>query len=453
MKRPSYVLSILSALLISSHVFAGDKSEFNIIDYGARRDTNILSTNAIQKAIDACSKAGGGKVVVPAGDYKVSSLKLRSGVFIYLCPGATLYGSRDIRDYTPVKPDFVSLRTHEPVNQIIYGENIHNAGICGEGTIDGRGDSFQRLASEPDESAPRPTIIRMVCCSDITVKDVTLRSSGFWMQHYLACDRLTLSNLRIYNHVTKNNDALDLDGCHNAVVTGLMCDTDDDGITLKSTCSRTTENVVISDCLVSSHCNAIKMGTESNGGFRNICMSNCVIRPSEAPGHIFGYPSGISGISLEIVDGGIMEGISISNMIIRGTESPLYIRLGNRARPYSPDVPVENVGVLRDIMISDVTVMDAGRTGCSITGIPGHYVENITLDNVRMEMAGLTDEDGYVREPDECEASYPEATGFGILPACGFFVRHARNVEFRSVSIETKVPDVRPPFVFTDVTR
>lgn len=442
---------LLTLTLIPLLAFGKSTYEYNVCDYGAKPDTAQLSTKAIQKAIDACARAGGGKVVFPAGSYKAASLFLRSHVYLYLAPGATLYGSRNIGDYTPVKPEFVSLRTTAPVNALIYAENIHDAGICGEGTIDGQGDAYPRLASEPDERAPRPTLLRFVCCEKISVRDVQLQNSGFWMQHYLACRKLNLTNLRIYNHATKNNDAVDLDGCSDVVVSGLICDTDDDGITLKSTCPLPSENIVINNCIVSSHCNAIKAGTESNGGFRNITISNCVIRPSEAPGKIFGYPGGISGISLEMVDGGTLEGVNISNVLIRGAEVPLYIRLGNRARPYVESVPVEKVGILRQIRISNLTALDAGTTGCSFTGIPQYRVEDIEMENVCMEFAGGVSEGDYNPVPDECEKCYPEATGMGKMPAYGLFVRHARNVKLHNVTLRSKETDARPSTLWEDV--
>ena len=159
------------------------------------------------------------------------------------------------------------------------------------------------------------------------------------MQHYLACDKVRIDGITVINRNNYNNDALDLDGCHDVTVSNMIADSDDDAITLKSTSPRLCEDIVISNCVVSSHCNAIKLGTETNGGFRNIIIRGIAVKPSsDQSSQYFGYPGGIGhgAIVLEIVDGGVMSNIDIGDVTIRGTESPIFIRLADRARPYSP---------------------------------------------------------------------------------------------------------------------
>jgi polygalacturonase len=272
------------------------------------------------------------------------------------------------------------------------------------------------------------------------------------MQHYLACDRVLIRGIKVYNRNNYNNDALDLDGCHDVRVSDLIADSDDDAITLKSTSPRLCENIVIHDCIVSSHCNAIKLGTETNGGFRNISISNCVVKPSEdQSSQFFGDPSkrGTSTISLEIVDGGTLENVHISNIVAEGTESPIFIRLGNRARGYAEGVPVTAIGTICNVRLSNISVTGAGRTGCSITGLPGHPVEDIWLSDITISQQGGCKQ---VEVPaDEKEKDYPEATMWGVLPAKGFFVQHARNVNFRNVTVMTAEPDERPEYVKVDV--
>ena len=425
--------------------------DYNIRDYGALSDTTVLSTNAIQQAIDACSEAGGGRVVVPAGMYKTGTLVLRSHVDLHLETGATLYGSTRLEDYRPMKTDYVSLRTWGETVQLIYADRVQDVCISGQGTIDGRGGAFKKL-SWNDEGITRPHLLRFIQSQDIRIEDVTLRNSGCWMQHYLACDRVQIRGIKVFNRNNYNNDALDLDGCHDVVVSDIIADSDDDAITLKSTSPRLCENIVIHDCIVSSHCNAIKLGTETNGGFRNINISNCIVKPSEdQTSQYFGDPSkhGISTVSLEIVDGGTLENVHVSNIVAEGTESPIFIRLGNRARGYAQDVPVEKVGTIRNVHLSNITVNNAGQTGCSITGLPGHPVEDIWLSNITIRQQGGCKE---VAVPaDEKEKDYPEATMWGPLPAKGFFVRHARHVTFQNVEIATTLPDDRPEYVKEDV--
>lgn len=422
----------------------------DITAYGAVSDTTRLSTEAVQRAIDSCNKAGGGTVLVPSGAYKIGSIFLRSNVTLHLENGAVLYGSTDINDYTPVKTDYVSLRTHTPTIQLIYADKESNVAITGEGTIDGCGKAFPKL-SWNDEGITRPHLLRFICCSDVRVSGVTLKNSGCWMQHYLACDRVKIDGITVFNRNNYNNDALDLDGCHNVTVSNMIADSDDDAITLKSTSPRLCEDIVISNCVVSSHCNAIKLGTETNGGFRNIVIRGIAVKPSaDQSTQFFGYPGGIGhgAIVLEIVDGGTMSNIDIADVTIRGTESPIFIRLADRARPYSPDVPVEKVGTISGVCLHDIMIEYAGPTGSSITGLEGHPVCDVELRNITIRHAG-----GQPVTPapaDEKRAEYPESTMWGILPAKGFWLNHTRNITFDNVRVETSAPDAREIIVATD---
>ena len=436
-------------------------ADFNILDYGAKSDTTQLSTSALQQAIDDCSKAGGGRVVVPAGQYKIGTVVLKSHVHLYLEQGATLYGSTNLDDYLPMKSDFVSLRTHTTTIQLIYADKVSHVVISGQGTIDGRGRAFKKL-SWNDEGITRPHLLRFIQSEDITVKDITLRNSGCWMQHYLACDRLNIDGIKVFNRNNYNNDALDIDGCHDVIVRGVMADSDDDGITLKSTSPRLCENVRISDCLVSSHCNAVKLGTETNGGFRNINISGIVVKPSsDQREKFFGQWIGSSAISLEIVDGGVLENVNISDFTVEGTESPIFIRLGNRGRGYLSSganmesiVPIDHVGRIDGVHLDNIQIRHAGSMGCSITGLPDYPVRNVSISNVSIHHQGgiSADEMDKIFESvkDEKEKDYPEATMWGNLPAKGFFVRHARNVRFSNIEVTTEQPDARPDFVEID---
>ena len=430
---------------------AAEAADYNIVEYGAKSDTTVLSTLALQQAIDRCSQAGGGRVVVSAGMYKTGSIELRSHVELHLEAGATLYGSTRLEDYREQRTDYVSLRTWGPTIQLFFADGVQDVTISGQGTIDGRGAAFRKL-SWNDEGITRPHLLRFVQSRDITLRDVTLRNSGCWMQHYLACDRVHITGIKVFNRNNYNNDALDLDGCHDVVVSDMMADSDDDGITLKSTSPRLCENITIQNCIVSSHCNAIKLGTETNGGFRNINISNCVVKPSEDQSSQFFGDSlkrGTSALSLEITDGGVLENVNVSNIVVEGTESPIFIRLGNRARGYAKDVPVGGVGRIRGVHLSNIVVNNAGRTGCSITGLPGHPVEDVWLSDITIRQRGGCP--AIAVPADEKEKDYPEATMWGALPAKGFFVRHARHITFRNIEITCTEPDQRPDFVRVDV--
>ena len=464
-------VAFLLTVLLSS---AAEAKDYVITDFGAVSDTTMLSTEAIQQAIDRCSEAGGGRVVVPAGMYMTGTLVLRSHVNLYLEQGATLYGSTRLEDYRPMKTDYVSLRTQTATVQLLYADHVEDVSISGHGTIDGRGRAFKKQ-SWNDEGITRPHLLRFIQSKDVCIENITLKNSGCWMQHYLACDRLQIRGIKVQNRNNYNNDALDLDGCHDVVVTGMIADSDDDGITLKSTSPRLCENIRISDCVVSSHCNAVKLGTETNGGFRNISISGIVVKPSsDQSTQFFGAPSkiGSSAISLEIVDGGTMENVSLSDFTVEGTESPIFIRLANRGRGYklrggdgtlsgngnddtiAELIPIDHVGTMRGLHLSNISVRNAGPVGCSITGLPGHPVEDVWLTNITIHhKGGITQSDlPKINEAlqDEKEKEYPEATMWGNLPAKGFFVRHARHVTFHNVEVTTTLPDERPLYVRID---
>lgn len=435
-------------MTLAAAALTAEARVYDIADYGAVSDTTRLSTTAVQKAIDSCNAAGGGTVSVPAGNYKIGSIVLRSNVTLNLENGATLYGSTDIADYQPMTTDYVSLRTNVPTIQLIYADNASNVAITGLGTIDGRGKAFPKLTWN-DEGITRPHLLRLIRCSDVTVSGVTLKNSGCWMQHYLACDRVKIHGITVINRNNYNNDALDLDGCHNVTVSDMIADSDDDGITLKSTSPRLCEDITISNCVVSSHCNAIKLGTETNGGFRNIIVRGVVVKPSaDQSSRYFGLPTGHSAISLEIVDGGTMSNVDIADITITGTESPIFIRLADRRRPYAENAPIDKVGSISGIRLHDILIDGAGPTGCSITGIEDHPVTDVQISDVTIRHAG--GQPVTAAPADEKIAEYPEATMWGILPAKGFWLNHTRNVTFRNVNVITDAPDERPLFVATD---
>lgn len=435
-----------------AHANADVKSGiYDIRDYGAVSDTAQLSTKAVQRAIDECASNGGGKVLVASGGYKIGSIVLRSGVDLHVESGATLYGSTDLKDYTPQRTDYVSLRTQTTTIQLIYADKAKNVSITGHGTIDGRGVGFKKLTWN-DEGITRPHLLRLVRCEDVSICDITLRNSGCWMQHYLACDRVKISNITVFNRNNYNNDALDLDGCHDVVVTGMIADSDDDAITLKSTSPRLCENISITGCVVSSHCNGIKLGTETNGGFKNINITGCVVKPSsDQSTQFFGHESkrGTSAISLEIVDGGVLENVNVSDIVVEGTESPIFVRLGNRARSYSEKVKIDHIGRICGVHLNNIIINGAGPSGCSITGLPGHPVENIYLNNININHAG--GQEKIAVPADEKEAEYPEATMWGVLPAQGIFIRHARNVQMHNIEVRADKTDARDVIVCEDV--
>lgn len=442
----------------------------DVRQYGAAGDGQVLDTGAIQAAIDACAKEKGGTVYFPAGSYLSGTIRLRSHVTLHLATGAVLLGSTRLDDYPVIQPAVASWTDQYCCRALIWGEDLEDIAIVGRGTVDGQGAHFHgNKPSEQEldkileswESATRyrpkpryvnrPYVIRLIACRDIRVEGITLQNSPMWMQHYLNCDALVVRGITVYNHCGANNDMIDIDGCRNVVIADCFGDTDDDALTLKSTTDRLTENVAVTNCVLSSHCNTIKMGTESHGGFRNIAISNCVIRPSGSPDVIYGQKGGLAGIALEMVDGGTLDGVTISNITMIGQTVPIFLRLGDRGRSYSKGVPRPPVGTLRNVTISNVVATGAGSVGCSITGLPGHAVEHVSIANVRISFAGGEAAHGAQAEVPEHPEKYPECKMFGTLPAYGFYVRHVQGLVLRDIDLTYEQADARPALVCDDV--
>lgn len=422
-------------------------ASFNVRDHGAVGDGTTLCTAALQRTIDRAAEAGGGTVWVPAGTYLTGTLELRNNITLHLEPGATLLGSTNPKDY-PIRPSVEPSYTDNYVRQaLIAGENLRNVGVRGGGTIDGNGAAFRWK-----EYRDRPYAIRLVRCTDVVIEGIALRNSAMWMQHYLACDRVRIQGIRVFNHATYNNDGIDIDGCHDVAINDCMIDSDDDALCLKSTLDRACENVTVTNCVLSSHANAFKMGTESNGGFKNVTFSNCVILSPRFSQAIYGVQRGMGGIALEIVDGGHLENIAINNVTIRGINVPIFLRLGNRARPIGPNAPKPAQGTFRNVTISNIVATAAGRVGCSVTGLPGAFVENVTLSNLHLEFEGGGKRELADREVPERAEAYPESRMFGDLPAYGLYFRHARGVSVRDVRLATREPDARHAVMCDDVT-
>jgi parallel beta-helix repeat protein len=440
----SFFLFCLSSGLTSQ------AENLNVLDMGATPDGRALNTTIIQKAIDQCYQTGGGEVVFPQGKYLIGSIILKSGVCLNLQKGATLLGSTNLEDYQPVKPKYVALRTGQQTIQLIFAEGQENISIIGQGTIDGQGKAFVRDGN--DEGILRPHVIQFINCKNVKIEGIFMTNSGAWMQHYLACDNLQIRGIRVYNHCNANNDGIDIDGCHDVIISDCIIDSDDDGICLKSTSPRLCRNVIVSNCIIHSHCNSLKLGTESTGGFQNIRFSNCLVSPSEKETCIYGLPEGQSAISVEMVDGGILDQVSIDHITILETRCPVFIRLGNRARKYTPEAPQPAIGSLGNVSITNVVATTSSKTTSNITGMRGAYAENIYLGNIQItNKSSGTVEDAAIVVPEKDEV-YPTSGMFGdVLPASAFFVRHVKNITFDNVRLIMENENVLPAFVLDDV--
>lgn len=461
----------LIALLFLVMTAAAAEHDHSISDFGAVGDGVTLNTRAIQAAIDNAAAKGGGTVYVPPGRFVTGTIFFKSHIRLYLESGAVLLGSRDINDYPLTMCRFPSGSDRYVARAMIWGEDLENIAIAGRGTIDGQGAPFahnrvppqqyqELMAAAGTDSSRffpepsyinRPYMIRFISCRRVHIEGVTLQKPAMWLQHYINCDGVTIRDVDIFSHGSLNNDLIDIDGSRNVVISGCRGDSDDDGITLKSTSAMPVQNVVISDCIIRSRTNAIKAGTESSGGFMDITISNCILKRSLMDSGYSGRAEGLAGIALEIVDGGTLDRVTISNIAIEDMAAPIFMRLGHRARPFRVHQEKAAIGTFRNVKISNITATHAGRNGCSILGLRDRDIENVTISNVFIHFDGGGSKALAEAEYPENDSDYPESTRYGDLPAYGFFCRHVNGLTLRDVELAYGLEEARPPLFFDDV--
>jgi len=443
-------LSITLGGVLAAGEPTGTKRTFNVLAYGAKPDGSTLCTESIQKAIDDCAKSGGGTVFFPEGKFLSGTIFLKSEVSLNLDKNATLLGSTNIQDFPNTPPANVrSFNDGRSQKQLIFGENLQNIAITGDGTIDGQGGSFPK---SPRGTPDRPFVIRLVACKNILIESLNLRNSPFWMQHYLECDDLTVRGIHVFNHANANNDTIDIDGCHRVHMENCDTDSSDDGITLKCTSLRACEDVTVTKCVIRSHAVGIKFGTESIGGYKRIRISDCDVKLSQVTkGEFGGHPNGKGGIALMSLDGATMEDVQISSIRIEGTISPIYIRLHNRGREAEKGKK-KPIGCIRNITLSNITATNAESTGSLISGIEGHPVENITLKNIHITaVGGVKEADVKYPEDEQAKGSGAGPGMFKIEPAYGILFYQVKGLVLENVITDTKKSDERPGMAFSEV--
>jgi polygalacturonase len=433
-----------AAIALLFTVFSATAAPEKLIDAakaGIVGDGRTLNTAAIQKAIDGCSAAGGGTISFPAGHYLTGTIQIKSNVTLRLAKDATLLGSTNVADYQNLDP-FIDGSGNPLGHALIVALDAENVGIEGPGTIDGQSP---KLKATQKPYAIRPFLLRWVRCKNVTVRNVRLTNPGAWTSHYFQCKGVAIDGVTIRSRDLgmPNNDGIDLDSSENVRVRHCDIVSGDDALVIKATSAgRPSRDIEVADCHLSTHCNAIKLGTESIGGFENITITNCRITTTD-----------MSGIALNQVDGSFLRNITISDITMDGVAMPISIRLGARLKTFREgDQPMPAPGELRDVTIQNVTAKNVRTIGMIINGVPGHPVENLTLKNIQLELpGGGTAEAAKVKLPEK-EKAYPEFSMFGkTLPAAGIYARHVRGIKFQDVRMSWLKRDARPPVVFIDV--
>ena len=457
---------------------------FDVRKFGAKGDGKTLDSDAVNRTIEAAAAAGGGMVFFPAGTYLCFSIRLKSQVHLYLEQGSTILAADSPRhgettgynggvyDAAEPKTDWDAYQDYGHNhwhNSLIWGEDIHDFSISGTGLIWGKGLSHGYVSPREDiapfiaeQAGVGNKAIALKNCRNVLLRDFSMLKCGHFCLLLTGVDNLTIDNLKM----DTDRDGMDIDCCQNVRVSNCTVNSPwDDGICPKSSYAlgyaRATRNLTITNCWVTgcyelgsvldgtfkkfppdsrvSRTGRIKCGTESNGGFINVTISNCVFE-------------GCQGYALETVDGALLEDFTITNTTMRDLSSaPIFMRLGARLRG-----PKESakVGTLKRILISNLTCYNAPQKASSIlSGIPGHAIEDIKLSNVYIETSGGATAGDAKVQPPEFEDKYPEPSMFGATPASGFFLRHMRNLEMSHVEIANSTADARPAFCLSNVER
>jgi len=388
--RPLFLTMVLVAMS-SALTAQSDANRLNVMSCGAVNDTHVVSTQAIQKAIDSCYFQGGGVVYFPPGHYTTGTIVLKKNVTLHLEKDATLYASQDIQDYRMPLEDAV-----RPM--LIYANGAQNIAITGKGQIHGRAqhtyedlkatDKFIETYIENARNAgvemkryysvaPDVGLVTFSNCSNIRVENVSLVESQFWTLHFVRCEDIHVKGVEIYSSLEKgvNADGIDINSCKNVDIANCQVTTGDDAIVLKSWYKDPCENISVSNCTLSSSSTALKIGTESHGDFKHISFTNCKIKDSNR------------GLSIVVRDGALVEDVLFSNIQIEcsrrhfnwwGNADPIWIYLTKKS-PKSP------VGLIKDVTFQNISARGMGTS--RIESTEGMRIENIKLMNVDFFMS------------------------------------------------------------------
>ncbi len=456
----------VSALfLLITVLWAGvEAKEYNASMFGIKSNGTTLNTRSIQKAIDYIHENGGGTLTFYVGRYLTGSFEIKSNVTIQLREGAILVGSTNPYDYD----------TCAGWLALIYAKGAENIGIYGKGVIDGQGretsynyiDQIRKEVIKDDlkydRPASRPTLVYFRECTNVKIEGILLKNSAFWVQIYDQCKNMTIDNITVDSKAFWNNDGIDIVDCDGVKLTNSFFDASDDAICLKSHDQNSIcQNIEVRNCTARSSASGVKFGTASHGGFKNIKFSNIKV-----------YNTFRSAFTVQAVDGGLAENITVDSLYAYNTGNIIFLRIGNRWDPAKQHSIMNNITISNVYAEVAADKPDAGYEiegptedlpsnimPCGIVGLPGHDITNVTLKNVTIVYPGGGNPN-YAKvglsgkELDaipEMPKAYPEFSQFKELPAWGFYIRHAKGITFDNVTLTAKEADYRPAVVLDDV--
>lgn len=444
------VLTLVIALMAGMSLSA---ASYNVRKYGAKGNGKTLDTSAIQKAIDACNKAGGGQVVVPQGTYLSATIQLKDNVDLHLEEGATLLGTTDYKAYRNLDP-FTEGLGIDVGSALLVAVDAKNVSITGNGVIDGQGSALKARHIKEDKRPEgerwgmRPFLLRWVRCEGVNVKNVTLKFAGAWTSHYFRCNDVIIDSITIRSYGVAHNDGINIDGCKHVRISNCDIRSGDDALCFKTTSSQAgCDDITVTNMRLRSNQAGIKMGTESMAPFENIKISNC---------HIYETRNG--GIKLFSVDGAHLRNVEISDITMSEVRTPMLFRLGSRLSVFRKNEDTKQpIGTFENVTVRNVMAVAADNaqldppSAILITGIPGHYITNLTLENIHVRLlGGGTPEDALFKVPEK-EDAYPEVSTFAPkIPAYGVWARHVKGLKLKNVTFELKNPDARPEIICED---